>query len=64
MGCLQVLHSLCCGYALGLGCDTIDMGLFYSKESNSQLNSYANARYLSDPYNDNLRQVIYLHVEV
>ena len=29
---------------------TIDMDLFYSKESKQQLLRYADARYLSDPY--------------
>ena len=31
-------------------CGTIDMGLFYSKGSKSQLSGYADAGYLSDPH--------------
>ena len=31
-------------------CGTSDIGLYYSKESKSQLIGYANARYLSDPH--------------
>ncbi|XP_059635711.1 secreted RxLR effector protein 161-like [Cornus florida] len=31
-------------------CGTIDIGLFYSKEPNSQLIGYANAGYLFDPH--------------
>jgi hypothetical protein len=31
-------------------CGTIDMGLFYSRGSNSQLVGYADAGFLSDPH--------------
>ena len=35
---------------MGYFCGTSDIGLYYSKESKSQLIEYANARYLSDPH--------------
>ena len=37
-------------YILHYRCGTIDMSLFYSRESKQQLFGYANAGYLSDPH--------------
>ena len=41
----------------------MDVGLFYSNESKSELIGYADAGYLSDPHKADHKQVICLHVE-